>query len=1104
MALSRIVAMSVVAASLLLSLAASSAEAQGITTGAIGGLVTAEDGSPLGGVTIAATNVRTGFTAGVLSRDDGRYFLQGLEVGMYVVQARRIGFESQKRDSQYVSLSQVLKLDFRLTARPTQLSGVRILAATTTETFTPTNTGIKATVTDSTIQRMATISRNLADFSRIAPQVSASGPGYSAGGMSNRMNNVQIDGATERDVFGLGATGQPGAEVNARSISLEAVKEVQVLLAPYDVRQGNFGGLLLNAVTKSGSNDLHGTAYYFYRNQNYGANVPVLRATPFDHTQYGFSLGGPIVKDKLHFFIAPEFQTEHSPLSGPYQGQPSSITPKFNFSDADVQSFQQVMTAKGSNFPGTAEAVQVPNPLRNFFGRLDWRINDTHRAVIRYNWDNGENPDRAQNFRTSTTAVFSSNLHDFKTFKSAPVVQLFSNFRNGTFNEMFLGLNVAQNRRTPLTTFPMITINTVNFADGSGTGKFIGGADQFSQGNELDQKTIEFTDNYTLPRGSHTLVFGTRNEYVTIRNLFTQSSFGVWSFKNLDSLAAGNANSFRKAIILSQGGNVYFDALQSAWYAQDQWQVSPRFAVTLGARFDISNFLKDVAYNAPIDSAYGRRTDDIPKHALQFSPRFGFNWDLTGDQRNQIRGGVGLFVGTPPYVWLENVYVNSGNIITFLNCNTSGSTAPAPAFTLDVSSISSCANGQGTKPIGDVNFLDKNLKFPQPMRAALGYDRQLPHDLVFSLEGLYSKTLNQFFFVNRNLTASTGTDPHGRVLYADSIRATNGVSFASVPAAVKANGGTARFSTAIDVINQSHDYAWNLTTSIRKRYSNHWEAYAAYTYGRAMDAQSFTSSTHISNYRFGRTYSGDQLDPTETISLFDQRHKVVASGSYSWEWKHGWGTDFSLFYQGVSGAPHDYVYNSVSSGSGDLNGDGQQGNDLIYVPNDAHDVSEIRFKDITGTVNGVPNTVITSATTQADAFEAFIKKSPCLSAHRGTILPRNSCRQPFYHSLDMAIRQNIPSINGQRVSVQLDIFNVIDALDVALHGTDKLRGWGQQKVTEATTNSNVPILNHVGMSSSDPKSAVPIFQFNTRQNEYSVGNFASNYYRMQLSVRYSF
>ncbi len=1078
--------------------------AQGITTGGIGGVVTDENGQVLGNVQIRVTNKATGAAAGSLSRDNGRYLVAGLEVGgPYEVTARRIGFEPQVRPNQFVPLSQVLKLDFVMSQRPAQIEGVQIVGTTTAaETFTASNTSVKTVVTDTAIRRIPTLSRNLVDFIKLVPQASSSGPGYSGGGMSNRMNNVQIDGATERDVFGLGSTGQPGAQANSKSVSLEAVKEFQVLLAPFDVRQGNFGGLLLNAVTKSGTNDLTGSAFYSYRNQDYGKNVPVLRSTAFDRTMYGFSLGGPIIKDKLHFFVVPEFQTEHSPLSGPYQGQPSSAAIAFPIPDSLLTRFGQIMTTLGEKSLGSVAAVETPNPLTNFFGRLDWRISDAHRVVLRYNYGVSELL-RSQNARNSTRTVYTGNLHDFSSTKHAPVVQLYSHFKNGTFNELFLGYNQVEDRRDPRTTFPQITVTGLTQINAAGAvvgnnATILAGADQFSQGNELDTKTYELTNNFTIPRGNHSLVIGTRNEVVKLRNLFTQSSYGVWTFRGLDSLAAGNAQQFRKAIILSQGGNVFFDALQSAVYAQDLWQYSPRLAITMGVRVDYSKFLTDIQYNAAIDSAYGRRTDDIPRNSVQFSPRVGFNWDVTGDQKNQLRGGAGLFVGTPPYVWLENAYINSGNIITFLNCTTS--TTPAPSFTLNIENINVCRNGQGSKPIGDVNFLQKDLKFPQPLRVALGYDRQLRNDVVFSFDVLLSKNLNQFFFVNRNLAGPQLTDRYGRTVYANVI-ALNGSPTTVLPAAVVANGGAARFSTAIDLENQNKDYNWSFTPQLRKRFSNHWEAGFAYTYARTRDVQSFTSSTHISNWQFGRTLSTAQEDPLlgvslfdQThkigVSLFDQTHKIAANGTYTFEWKKNWGTDVSLFYQGFSGSPHDYVY-AGSGAAGDLNGDGRNGNDLLYVPIDARNQNEIRFQNI-----GTGSTAVT-AQAQADAFEKFILSSDCLSRARGQILKRNVCKQPFTNQMDLALRQSVPLIANQRLSVQFDVFNFGNLLN---------KNWGQQKVTEANSgaNANVPILTHVGQTTTDPRTAANIVQFNTNLKEYSVGNFASNYWRSQVSVRYSF
>jgi outer membrane receptor protein involved in Fe transport len=1077
--------------------------AQGITTGAISGLVQNEASQPLANSQITITNPATGFTTQATTRDNGRYFVQGLEVGgPYTVNVRHIGMAMSSRKDVYVQLSQTTRIDWIMRTQPVALEGV-LVEATRTEVFAPSNTGMKTVVSDSAIQRLPTTSRQITDFIKLTPQVSQSGPGYSGGGMSNRMNNVQIDGSSERDVFGLGTTGTPGSEVNAKGISIDAVKEYQVLLAPFDVRQGNFGGILLNAVTKSGTNDFRGSAYYFFRNQGYGADTSTVNGTLFDRTQYGFTVGGPIIKDKLHFFIAPEFTTQNTPVSGPYKNQPkgtafflfdSTATGATTFIDTLTRFDTAMARIAGTAYSslGTAGYQNIPNPLSNMFARIDWQISDVHRLAFHFNYAKGEQL-RQQNGRSATTAVFSSNFHNFVNEKTAPVAQLFSNFKNGSFNELFVGYNKWFNRRTPLTTFPQVTISNVRGNNATGTGnvngRIIVGADQFSQGNELDTKSWEFTDNYTRPWKTHTLTVGTRNEHVWLRNLFTQSSYGVWAFANLDSLSLNNPSSFRKAIILANKGNVEFSALQSAFYAQDQWQVNPNLAITAGLRWDVSNFLDDIKYNAAIDSAYGRRTDDIPKTAVQFSPRLGFNWDVTGTLTDQIRGGIGLFVGTPPYVWLENAYVNSGNIITFLNC--ASTAAPAPLFNADPTGLNTCRNGTGSAPIGDVNLMSKNLKFPQPLRGTLAYDRRLPGDMIFTVEGMYSKTLNQLFFKSLNTSGPQGTGQGGRVIYVTAVNGGTGAATTLLPASVTANGGIARFTTAIDLQNQSKDYSYNVTLQLRKRYADNWEGMVAYTYSQSRDVGSFSSSTAISNWQFGRTLSTAQENPTTGISLFDQPHKIMATGTYTLNWAKV-ATDFSFFYSGTSGSPHDYIYGG-SGTVGDLNGDGVQGNDLFYVPKNALDPAEIQF---TTTTSG------RTPAQQAVDLENFITSSPCLNDHRGQILPRNSCRLPFLQQVDVAIRQRLPAIRGQDVAVTLDIFNFGNLLN---------KNWGKFRSNPFSGNSNVPLVTHVGyrtpagVVTNNPVGAVPVVQFSPlAPTEYTIANSATNFWRTQLSIRYSF
>ncbi|HYN81469.1 MAG TPA: carboxypeptidase regulatory-like domain-containing protein [Gemmatimonadaceae bacterium] len=1069
---------------LLLASLGTDALAQGITTGAISGFVTDSAGNGIVGAQIQISNRATGSSTRTSSREGGRYLVQGLEVGgPYTIVARLIGFNPETRENVTVGLTQNVRADFRLSARATTLATVEVRSAID---VSPSSAGTRTIISDSVLRRIPSLNRNLADFVNIAPQVSSSGPGYSAGGMSNRMNNVQLDGATERDVFGLGTTGQPGAQTNSKSISIDAVKELQILLAPFDVRQGNFGGLLLNVVTKNGTNDVTGTAYTFYRNQNYGRNVPTLRAAPYVNKSYGFTLGGPIVKDRLHFFVAPEWKKESSPISGPYLGQPASATVPFAADSATLLRFENAFRTHNAE-PGTPGAVTGENPVSNFFGRLDMRFNESHRAVFHYNYGIGQLPSRLENFRSASAIVYTSNFHDYTQTKHAPVLQLFSSFSNGSFNELFLGYNRVRDRRVPPTQFPQVQITVPR--TGGGTASIFAGADASSMVNELDTDTYEITDNYTKPFGNHTVTVGTRNELVKLRNQFLQNSFGVWTFTSLANFETGTAGTFRRAIILRDSGNVYFDALQTALYAQDQWQVSQKFGVTLGLRADISSFLTDIPYFAPIDSAYGRRTDDIPKRSVQFSPRVGWNYDITGNQANIFRGGLGLFVGVPPYVWLENAYINNGLILANLSCGGSVPN-PAPKFSVDPNVYNTCADGGGSQPVGTVNFLDESLKFPQPMRLTVGFDKVLRGNVVATVEGLFSKTLNQFFFVNRNLRSTPrGVDLHGRPLYGDTIL-TNGVARPSLPDAVRVNGGLARFGTAVDLINQSQDFAYNLTAQLRKRYAGNWEGSAAYTYSKARDVQSFASSTHLSNFSFGRTTAGDIFDPYTSISLFDQPHKISMNGTYTFRWLKNFSTDLSASYFGVSGAPHDYIYDrGASTGSGDLNADGTQGNDLIYVPTDARLPSEILF------TNSGSGASLVTAVAQAEAFEKFIENSPCLSRQRGQILERNSCRLPFFNNFNVSVRQSVPTLSGQSLSVQFDIFNFGNLLN---------KNWGKVQITQASTRNNVPILQHSGQTGIDPKTAQSTFNFNVNTKEYVVGDLVSSYWRSQLSVRYSF
>jgi hypothetical protein len=1056
--------------------------AQGVTTGAIAGIVTDTMGTPLDAVQIQVVNRATGYQRGGATRVDGRYFVAGLEVGgPYSVTARRVGYRPETKNDLQVALSQTLPIDFQLVPQATQLGTVEI-AAEEDAVFSPTRTGVGTVVSDSALRRLPTLNRNFTDFVRTVPQVSTTGSGVSGGGQNNRFNTIQIDGASETDVFGLGSTGQPGGQANGKAIPLEAVKEYQVLLAPYDVRQGNFTGLLVNAVTKSGTNDFRATGFIVSRNEELARNQDFIRRSAFDQSQYGLSLGGPIVKDKAHFFVTGEFQQRESPANGPFIGQSASSTTPLPISEADATRFADILRDTYDIEPGSSGAVTNENPLSNLFGRVDVQLNDQHRVVLRHNYGHAED----DNFSRSSSFDFSSYGYFFKSDKNATVGQLYSSFANGMDNELIVGYNRIRDERTPNLRVPSIAVTVDNPAGGTSTIR--AGAEQFSQGNSLDQDILEVTNNFTIPLNAHRLTIGARAEFYHIVNVFTESSFGVYTFRNLDSLEAGNPSSYRVSTDLGGGIIADFNASRYALYAQDVWQANPRLTITAGLRADLPRLKETPVRNPDVEALFGRRTDEVPSGNIQWSPRVGFNYDLSQSaMRSQLRGGAGLFVGRPPFVWISNVFTNSGANLGILNCGTSGSPGPAPAFVVDADAQPlACSNGEGiaTGVVGPVNLLDEDLKFPQTFRASLAYDRELGvWGLVGTLEGLYTRGVNSLFYVNRNLVGEQGLDRNGRVVYGDTIR-TNG---RAVPELVDS-----RYSEVIDVTNQSEDYAWSLTGQLQKRFDDRFEARASYTYSQARDVQSLGSSRAISNWRFGRTLSGSQLDQGATTSLFDQPHKVQLSGTYTFPWE-SFKTDLSVIYSGVSGAPHDYVYNrGATSGSGDLNADGSQGNDLIYVPSDVSDPTEIMFRDVTNSAGDVTVT----AAEQAAAFDRFIGSVDCLTEQRGQILERNSCRSPWSNIIDLSLRQSLPSLQGHTLALQIDVFNFTNLLN---------KNWGQAALVPGL-NSNVPLLTHVGQTAGELNGAngsQGIFQFALNQERYNTQNLQSNY-QIQVSLRYSY
>jgi len=1103
------------AAAVFLLLVAPVALGQGVTTGAISGKVTSNQGTVVALADVQVVNRGTGFTTHTRSRDNGQYLVQGLEVGgPYSITVRAIGYQPWTRDGIDVKLSEATRVDAQLVAQAVELTAVTVSAPATAD-FTPTRQGIGTQISDTLVQRIPTFSRDFIDQLKLAPQVtySAAGGAASGGGAYNRFNTITIDGANQSERFNLGATGGvPGGSAGGKIVSLDAVKEFRVVFTPSDVRQGNFAGMLVNAVTKSGTNEFHGGATYTYRSNTdvLGLNLvgEALRPSPFNVNQYGFFVGGPILRDRLHFFIAPEFQERTRPATGPYflGTQPSVTDPPAVAYDSVARIANYMQSAHGLNI-GDVGVVNNDNPLTNLFGRLDFQISPVHRFVIRQIINNSEDGSFSRNranynnspLNQNTGFRLSSNQFTRVAKNRSTTAQLYSNFPNGRSNELIVGYSTINDVRNVPVQAPEVGVG-VNMGGTVTAVTF--GTEQFSPNNILDQKIFEVVDNFTIPMGAHTVTVGGRLDQTHIFNNFAQGIYGVYTFPTIAALeantpsgyAVGYANSRQDADIPAD-----FRVRVFSLYAQDQWAVNDRLTITAGLRADIPSLLDTPPQNDSLTNAFaaaglpGVRTDIIPKTRALLSPRVGINYDPTGDQRNQIRGSVGVYTGPPPYILLGNAYANTGLGLVRLSCTG----AATPTFTVDVNALPTSCVGQPAPLAGQagtvgVNTTDPNFKYPQYFGVSVGFDRQLAHNTVLTVEALYRKAINGVLIRDANIRGPRlvggvpYTDRDGRVLYADTINANGSVPFSRTfkdQRWLDSLQHVAFSEGVIEVTNQSKDFNYSISTQLNRRFSSRFEATIAYTYMKSEDVQSLTSDRAISNWRNGRQLSGAHEDLITTTSVFSRPHRFLAYGTYSLPWGL---TDVTLYYERTSGVPFTYV------AQGDLNGDLYNGNDPIYIPRNATDPNEILIGGPAGA---------------AQAFERFISSQHCLDRQRGRIMKRNSCRSPAQDRLDLSVRQSIPQFRGHQLALQLDFFNFLNFLN---------KDWGQIKLpTLSSTFNDQRALTVTARSAGPLSESMSTFTFHNGLyvEDATATNFgqptpfdgrSGSVYQIQLTLRYSF
>ena len=1054
----------------LLASIASGVGAQGVTSAAVRGRVVDSNGQPVVGATVILTNTSTGETYRSTSRSEGRYSIENVAVGgPYAIEARRIGFQPETRTGFILRLGQGLNLDLTLQPSAVQLSEIVVTAEEQDPLVAESRTGATALISDTAVSRLPTLNRNFTDFVVTAPQVTSAG-GVSIGGGHRKMNNIQIDGVSDNDLFGLGATGQPGGQVGAKSITLEAVKEFQVLVAPFDIRQGGFAGGLVNAVTKRGTNTFHGSAFWYFQDDALVRDSLPANGVVFgDYRQHqrGFSIGGPIVRDRVHFFFAGEWQRRQVPIGGPTIGRETPDDVGITATDAQTL----VTTLQGFGVdPGSFSEVPIDTPNRNIFGRVDIQLDDNNQLTIRHNHVHASN----ENLSHSTGRYrLTSNGYAFRSNTNSTALQLNSTLGGGKFfNELRLGYNVTNDIRRPNQPFPQIDVETSAVINGlTRNGEFRVGAEQFSQLNSLDQYVFEITDDFTIPTGDHTLTFGTHNEFISFNNKFFHSSIGVWQFDSLADLQAGTASSFFRQIPFdpARGAPIAeWNVNQLGLYAQDQWRPNSRLQITAGLRIDVPIITDNPVRNQAVEAPFGIRTNDMPSGNIHWSPRAGFNYDVRGDRSTIVRGGLGVFTGRPAYVWLSNAFTNTGREVQQVSCR--ASSGNMPVFTADPNNQPmACAGGGGVfAPTSQINVFTSDFRFPQVFKASLAVDQRLPYGLLGTAEFLYTYGINSIRQRELNIPQTPiGTNAEGRLMFG------TGDS---------RGGGAQRVDPAFTQVllhsNRSGDRTYQLTLQLQKVFSQGFEMNASYTHSDVKDYTSLTSSIATSNFGFHPvSRGGNPNDVPLSKSWFDIPDKITVSGTVNIPIPSA-PTALTLLYVGQSGQPYTWTVD------GDANGDGYEGpgisrrnNDIVYVPlADGSDFTGENPNDFTD-------------------YNAFIQSESCLREARGSIPERNTCRNPWSDRVDASLRVSLGNTFGgaqrHNLTFVADVFNLLNLLN---------SDWGT--VRAVTFNQTRELLDFRGFDAVNNR---PIYRFAgpSIDSKASVSDLRSRW-RAQFGLRYDF
>jgi len=1054
--------------------------AQGVTTSAVAGIVTDTSGTPIEGATVLAIHTPSGTQYRARSRSSGAYTLPNVRVGgPYRITATFIGYQPRSAEDVFLNLGETRRLDFRLIRVATQLTGTQIVASREIEAV---RTGAATVVDTQQVVAMPSIKRSTRDLTRIDPR---SDGNFSFAGRNWLYNNITLDGSYFNNSFGLDDPA-PGGQANAEPVPFDAVAQVQVAIAPFDVRQSGFTGASINTVTKSGTNDLRGSVYYFGRNDalqgNKVSGSDVLANPSLKYLQSGLSVSGPIIKNKLFFFANGEVERTDDPGTNFVASRNGASGFGISRVSADTMDMIRNRLKQVYNYDtGPYDGYTNKTDNEKVLAKFDWNISANNTMSLRYNYLNALRDLPPHPFVLSFNNTGRGPNESSLPFKNAGYRMVnrlnslaleVNSLKTGYANRLFASYSGFRDHRTPFSApFP-----TIEIGEGSVT-YTTAGHEPFSIHNILDQDVWQLTDNLTFFRGSHVFTLGANFERFSFFNSFNIFRNGVFflppstgigttfsslaQFFSLTDPSNPNRIDFNKLVGTGPYKGENIGVSQISLYGQDELFLTSRFTLTYGVRVDVPKYLTD-----PVDNPFSRGLtaldenrqpevvdqSKLPGSKPLFSPRVGFNWNAVGDRATLVRGGTGIFTGRLPFVWVGNVISNPG-----ANPNLYPTAPPIET-----------ERGSVLQQSFDVNAVVPNFKWPQAWTTDLAVEQQLPWALRGTLEVMYAKDLYAPYVRNADLVAPKRTLADGRPYFG---------GFGANE--LNPDGGAGIY--VMD--NTDKGYSFNITAQLRKTLGTVGSVGLGYAY---TEAKNNLKSTEIASVLWqNQPVKGDPNNPELSWSEFGQPHRIVGDAVYTKTWSRRFRTQVGSFleiaegnrFSSTSTNRYSFIY------SGDVNGDGQGGNDLIYIPRTEGDASLVNYTD--------PNGVVHTAAQQWAGLDAFIKQDSYLSKHRGEIAERFGGVNGWYSDVDLRILQDIGLYSGSKqhtVQLSLDVLNVGNLLN---------SDWGVRKVASASATSPLRL---AGFSAS----GTPQFNFTGPTTTLIDDPGIASRWRIQLGARYFF